>query len=72
MEKIIVNISEQNEDIRGCFDTETPTLDKILDVLDAKVGEIKELKMTIKELQEPYNPEEDFMYVAKRIKEDGR
>ena len=72
MENILVNLIEENEDIRGCFSKEIVSLDKILDVLDEKVNEIKELKMIIKELETPYNPEEDFMYIAKRIKEDGR
>ena len=77
MNNILVNISEENETIRGCFDTETPTLEKILDVLDKKASEVEELKIIIKELKEPkepkepYNPEEDFMYVAKKIKEEN-
>ena len=67
MENVLIDISEQNETIRGLFEPELYiSVNALLDKLDLKASEVESLKLEIEELKTPdEDPDNDFMQKAK-------
>ena len=67
MENILIDISEQNETIRGLFEPRLYiSVNVLLDKLDELKGKVDDLKLQIEELKTPdEDPDDDFMQLAK-------
>ena len=67
MNEIYIDMRNQNEWIKKYFPKKDfVSVDELIGCIEDLDGEIDHLKETIEELENPYNPEEDFMFVAKR------
>lgn len=61
MDNVLIDISEQNETIRGLFEPKLYiSVNALLDKLDLKASEVESLKLEIKELTTEYEEDEDL------------
>lgn len=66
MDEVYIDMRKQNRWISKYFNKDLVSVDELLGCIEDLDGEIDHLKERIEELENPYNPEEDFMFVAKR------
>ena len=61
MDKVLINLNEENETIRGLFEPrEYISVDNLLDKIDELASEVESLKLTIEELTTEYEEDEDL------------